>query len=52
MQDFQNAIWQKYLETSLRLKTLERRYFFVMIIISILVVTYAQLYYWHFKNLA
>ncbi len=48
MKDFNDLIWQRYRDNCRRLNRLEKRYFFVMTILLILILTYAQLYFRHF----
>lgn len=49
---FNDLIWQRYLETRQRLNKLEQHYFSVLIVLGILTITYAYLYFQHFKSFA
>ena len=49
MENFNDLIWERYQDTRLKLRRLEKRYFLLLLITVIEVVTFAFLYCQHFK---
>lgn len=49
MKDFNDILWERYRDTSLRVKRLERRYKVLMTIVLFLVINYGYLYVEYFR---
>jgi hypothetical protein len=52
MEDFNDRVWERYGQTQVRLRRLEKRYMVLATTLVILTATYAHLFYQYFKNAA